>query len=65
MFKGTGHARYDYFDELIQKNDQIKEILSEKKISWPSSYEAMYEQDFFENLTDDQAKSLLEGFQLQ
>ena len=65
VFKGTEQARYDYFDELIDKSDKIKEVLALKNINWPSSQEMMVESRFFSKLTDEQADSLLDAFDLK
>ena len=53
MFQGTDQARYDYFDEVVDKSDKVKEVLDKKKINWPSSHEMMVESRFFRNLTDE------------
>lgn len=53
VFQGTDQARYDYFDEVVDKSDKVKEVLDKKKINWPSSHEMMVESRFFRNLTDE------------
>ncbi len=53
VFSGSDQARYDYFDELVDKSDKVKEVLDKKKINWPSSLEMMVENNFFKKLTDE------------
>lgn len=53
LFRGSDHARYNYFDEVVDKSDKVKEVLEKKRINWPSSHEVMVENRFFQNLTEE------------
>jgi len=64
-FSGSEQERYNYFDEVVDKSDKVKEVLDKNRINWPSSHEMMVENRFFSNLTDEQAESLLEAFDLR
>ncbi len=40
-FGATAEDRYNYFDELINDNEELQDTLSSHNIEWPSSIEAL------------------------
>ena len=58
-FGATVEERYDYFDALLNDDDELKLVVKEMNIEWPSSVEILESQSFLENVTTEQASALL------
>ena len=58
-FGETVDERYDYFDALLNDDDELKIVVKEMNIEWPSSVEILESQSFLANVTTEQASALL------
>ena len=58
-FGATVEERYDYFDALLNDDDELKLVVKEMNIEWPTSVEILESQSFLENVTTEQASALL------
>ena len=59
-FGETVEERYDYFDALLNDDDELKIVVKEMNIEWPTSVEILESQSFLENVTTEQASALLQ-----
>jgi len=59
MFGETADDRYNYFDELVNDDEDLVQVLFDQRINWPSSIEALENRQFVNNLTEEQARAVL------
>ena len=58
-FGENADQKYNYFDELMNENDELMAVFQDHNIVWPSSVENFENDKFLENLTPDQAAAIL------
>jgi hypothetical protein len=59
LFGETADDRYNYFDELVNDDEDLVQVLFDQRINWPSSIEALENRQFVNNLTEEQARAVL------
>ena len=63
-FGETKEKRFDYFDDLLNENEDLLAVFHELNIVWPSSFENFENEKFLENLTADQATAILKALNI-